>query len=256
MLNRRALLLVALGRTGAAAAGPRPSLRLAAESFPPFSFLEAGEPRGLDLEVVRPVLDGLGFDAQLSIVPWRRALLEVQQGTLDGIIGATRGDLNEREELLAFPEEPLSASFSRFYYRREQPFRFEGLFSLKGKRVAVLGGYRYPPDFTAAPYFVRQAVNTHEQCLHLLMAGRVELALVHAGVAEYVVHREGWQEKLAVDPTPIAPGQLWVGFSRRSGHEALAQRFGPALRSFKRSAAYGQLLARYGIRAETLKGVA
>lgn len=233
----------------------RPKLRLAAENFPPFSHVENGQPKGLDWEVVRPVLDGLGFDAELHVMPWKRALRDVAQGELDAVIGGTRGDLNEREELLAFPDEPLSASFSRLYFRRERPFVFDGLFTLKGKSVAVVAGYSLPPDFNAATYFHRQAVNTHEQCLRMLLAGRVDLALVHAGVAEHLIRREGWRSQLGADPTPIAPGQLYVCFSRRQGHEALARRFGEALRKYKQGPAYAALLDSYGVPAETLKGV-
>lgn len=238
-----------------AALAARPALRLAAENFPPFSHMENGRPKGLDWEVVRPVLDDLGFAAELLVMPWKRALRDVARGDLDAVIGGTRGDLNEREELLAFPDEPLSASYSRFYFRRGEAFNFDGLFTLKGKSVAVVAGYSLPADFNAAPYFHRQAVNTHEQCLRMLLAGRVDLALVHAGVAEHLIRREGWRARLAADPTPIAPGQLYVCFSRRLGHEALAQRFGDALRKYKLGPAYGALLESYGIPAETLRGV-
>lgn len=89
----------------------------------------------------------------------------------------------------------------------------------------------------------------------MLLAGRVDLALVHAGVAEHLIRREGWRAQLGADPTPIAPGQLYVCFSRRLGHEALARRFGEALRKYKLGPAYAALLESYGIPAEMLRGV-
>ena len=229
-------------------------LRVAAESFPPFSYLLDGQVQGLDFELARTVLSGLGLSLQLSILPWKRALLDIEAGELDAVLGVSRGGLNEREEMLAFPDEPLSTAFSQFYFRSDRPFVFDGLFTLKGKRVAVLAGYRHPPDFSAAAYFVREPSATHEQSLRKLLAGRVDLALVHGAVGEYLIRREGWGEQLKADPAAIAPGRLYMGFSRQRGHTLLAERFGTALQRFKRGEAYRRLLARYGLRPEVLAG--
>jgi polar amino acid transport system substrate-binding protein len=254
-LDRRHWMLssLAAGLGGSAAAANGEPLVLAAESFPPFSQMVEGQAQGLDWDVVQAVLSMLGLTARLEILPWKRALLDLEQGLLDGLIGVSPGDLNEREVVLAFPDEPLSGSHSRFFYRRAQPFVFDGLFTLKGKRISVLTGYQYPPDFNNAPYFQRDPSATHEQSLRKLLAQRVDLALVHAGVGEHLLQREGWASELAADPTPIAPGRLYVGFSRQRGRSALAQRFGQALRHFKAQPAYARLLARYGLKPDTLQ---
>lgn len=254
-LDRRHWMLgsLAAGLSTPAVRARAEPLVLAAESFPPFSQLQDGLAQGLDWDVVRAALGALGLEARLEILPWKRALVDLEEGLLDALIGVSPGDLNEREVALAFPDEPLSGSHSRFYYRKAQPFVFDGLFTLKGKRISVLTGYQYPPDFNNAPYFQRDASATHEQSLRKLLARRVDLALVHAGVGEHLLQREGWGSELAADPTPIAPGRLYVGFSRRRGHAQLAQRFGLALRQFKARPDYAKLLARYGLRPETLR---
>jgi polar amino acid transport system substrate-binding protein len=231
-----------------------PPLRVAAESFPPFSHQTDGRVEGLDFELVSRVLAGLGLRLELSILPWKRALLDLESGVLDAVLGVSRGGLNEREEMLAFPDEPMSTAFSRFYFHVERPFVFDGLFTLKGKRVAVLAGYRHPPDFSAAAYFVREPSATHEQSLRKLLARRVDLALVHGAVGEYLIRREGWGEQLRADEAAIAPGRLYMGFSRQRGHALLAERFSKALRRFKQGADYRRLLARYGLRPEVLAG--
>lgn len=254
-LSRRQIVSsgVALGLP--AVAGHLP-LQLAAEVFPPFSQQVQGRVEGLDCELVREVLGGLGLRSEIQLLPWKRALLELERGALDGVIGISRGSLNEREEVLAFPDEPLAGSHSHFYFRREQPFVFDGLFTLKGRTVAVLAGYQYPPDFMAAAYFTREPSATHEQSLRKLMAKRVDLALVHAGVGEHLVQRENWTDSLAADPAAIAPGRLYVGFARQRGHALLAQRFSEALRRYKTRPGYRSLLARYGLRPESLQAQA
>ncbi|MBB5204296.1 polar amino acid transport system substrate-binding protein [Inhella inkyongensis] len=253
-LMRRHLPWALSGLASRSALAKAAPLRVAAESFPPFTHQADGRVQGLDVELVSRVMAGLGQTLEISILPWKRALLDLEEGVLDAVLGVSRGGLNEREEMLAFPDEPLSTAYSHFYFRADRPFLFDGLFTLKGKRVAVLAGYRHPPDFSAASYFQREASATHEQSLRKLLAGRVDLALVHAAVGEYLIQREGWSEQLRADAAPIAPGRLYMGFSRQRGHALLAERFGLALQRYKRGPEYRQMLARYGLRPEVLAG--
>lgn len=220
-------------------------LVLAGEELAPYSFEEKGRPLGLHLRLCREALAPLGLSLQWRPSPWRRALADLDAGLLDGVIGATRGNLNEREQQMAFPDEPLSWTHSVFVSRRERPVVFDGLFTLRGLRIAVLAGYQYSPDFMAAAYFERQAAASHAQSLRMLLAGRVEAALMDVASARFQIHQQRLTEQLYVDTTPVAPGRLYLGFSRKRGQERWAKPFGAALRAFKRGPGFDRLLADY-----------
>jgi polar amino acid transport system substrate-binding protein len=247
-LPRRRSLLAAAVASGLAPARAEPAtLLLAGEALPPYSFEAGGGSQGLHLALCEAALAPLGLRLQWQPMPWRRALADLEGGLIDGVIGATRGNLNEREVLMAFPDEPLSWTHNVFVSRRERSLVFDGLFTLRGLRVAVLNGYQYSPDFMAAAYFQRQSAANHGQSLRMLMAGRVDAALLDVASARYLIREQGLQASLHIDAAPIAPGRLYLGFSRQREQARWAEPFAAALRRFKRGPRFAPLLAQYGL---------
>jgi len=247
VVRRSCLLGLAAGAALPTVALAAPPLLLGGEALPPYSFETEGQVGGLHLALCEAALAPLGLQMQWRPMPWRRALADLEAGLLDGVIGATRGHLNERELLMAFPDEPLSWTHNVFVSRRSRPLVFDGLFTLRGLRVAVLAGYQYRPDFMAAPYFHRQPAATHAQSLRMLLADRVDAALLDVATARYLIREQRLADQLQIDPTPIAPGRLYLGLSRRRQLARWAQPFATALRAYKRRPAFADLLAQYGL---------
>lgn len=255
-LARRPLLLLAALAASTGRAALAAPLLLAGEPLPPFSFEQAGQPAGLHWALCEQVMGRLGQTLRWEQLPWRRALADLATGRLDGIIGTTRGHLSEREEQMVFADEALSHVSTHFVSLRERPFRFDGLFTLRGLRVGVMGGYQHSPDFMAAAYFQRQSTLNHEACLRMLLVGRVDVALVDLAATRYFQHAEGLRERLHIDPHPFGRGQLLLGLARSPAHEALARRFSAALRAFKRTADYETLLRAYGLQRADVEALA
>lgn len=247
-VRRRQFFGVTAGACLSPAARPDAAvLQLAGEALPPYSFMRADRPAGLHLALCQRVLTELGLGLQWQIRPWRRALVDLEAGLLDGIVGATRGNLNEREAVMAFPDEPLSWTHNVLVSKRERPLVFDGLFTLRGLRIAVLSGYQYSPDFMAAAYFERQPSVNHEQSLRMLLADRVDAALLDVATARFLIREQGLQHRLHIDPSPIASGRLYLGFSRHRSLARWALPFAQALRRFKRGRDFAPLLAQYGL---------
>ncbi|MEJ6000424.1 transporter substrate-binding domain-containing protein [Paucibacter soli] len=247
-------LLVGLLAGIACAGAPPRTLVLAAEAFPPHVFMLQGQPRGFDYEVCEQLLRAMGYRTRLEIMPWRRALLEARAGRVDGLLGVGRGALIERESFLDFPDEPLSGTRAALYFLRAKPFVYDGLFTLKGKSVAVLQGRSYAADFMAAPYFRREPALNPEQSLRMLLAGRVDLALVDVAVGVYLSEQQGLTERIARDGATLSSSRLYLAFSRQSGHDgALSRDFSRRLTAFKHSQVYLEILSRYGLSPEMVK---
>jgi len=232
-----------LGSQGA----PARELLVVSEAFAPYVFEERGQATGFDYDVSKAVLARMGHTLKLSFAPWRRALLMAQKGEVDALLDIGRGDQNEREDFLAFPDEALSGTRVTLFYLKRKPFRYEGLFSLAGKTVGTLAGYAYSPDFANAPYFQREPVETHEQNLRKLLRGHIDFAMLDTAVGIYTARQLGVAEQIGFEPVTISGGKLYIAFSRSRGHESLAREFGKALSAFKQSAEYRTLFARYGI---------
>lgn len=82
--------------------------------FPPFAYLESGIVRGIAVDKVVPVLEALGVDYQLSLVPnYGRALEEVKQGRAVGFFLASENAL--RNKVARFSQPVMLNNWSWFY---------------------------------------------------------------------------------------------------------------------------------------------
>ncbi|WP_172205152.1 ABC transporter substrate-binding protein [Niveibacterium sp. COAC-50] len=222
-------------------------LLVVSEAFAPYVFEEQGQPTGFDYDVSKAVLARMGHTLKLSFAPWKRALLMAQKGEVDALLDIGRGDQNEREDFLAFPDEALSGTRITLFYLKRNPFRYEGLFSLAGKTVGTLAGYAYSPDFANAPYFQREAVETHEQNLRKLLRGHIDFAMLDTAVGIYTARRLGVADQIGYEPISISGGKLYIAFSLARGQQSLARDFSKTLSAFKQTAEYRAIFARYGI---------
>ena len=82
--------------------------------FPPFAYLEDGIARGIAVDKVAPVLEALGLDYQLTLVPnYGRALKEVKQGRAVGFFLATENA--ERNKVARLSQPVMLNNWSWFY---------------------------------------------------------------------------------------------------------------------------------------------
>lgn len=225
-------------------------LRLVSESWPPFAYECDSKACGVDVELVAHVLAKLGYQIQIQFVPWPRALARIQAGEADAILDISKGESNEREHSLLFPSEPLSISSHSLFYRKSEPFVYEGLTSLRGKRVAVVRGYNYSANFMSAAFFSRDPGVGHEQNMKKLVRGRVDLALMDTAVGIHLIRTLDVEDQIAKDPTLFISGKLYLAFASRPEYANLVSGFERELIAFKRTVDYEKLLLRYGLSPE------
>lgn len=241
------LLMLLWSSVAAVAVEPLKTLRLVTESWPPYAYDCAGKACGMDVEVAMLVLARLGYEAKIQFVPWPRAQAQLQAGKADAILDISKGEINERESFLRFPAEPLSTSSSSLFYRKAEPFTYQGLASLRGKRVAVVRGYNYSANFMSATHFFRESGVSHEQNMKKLARGRVDLALMDTAVGFYLIHMLRLEGAIACDPTRFVSAKLYLAFASRPELAELVADFDRELMAYKRTVDYQQLLARYGL---------
>ncbi len=82
--------------------------------FPPFAYLDQGIVRGIAVDKVVPVLEALGLDYQLTLVPnYGRALEEVKQGRAVGFFLASENA--QRNKVARFSQPVMLNNWSWFY---------------------------------------------------------------------------------------------------------------------------------------------
>lgn len=72
---------------------------------PPDGYLKDGRPVGRNIDIVKTACLRQGYKCTIRIVPWKRALHMVKNGSAHGIIDAAFNE--ERAQFLYYPDEPI-----------------------------------------------------------------------------------------------------------------------------------------------------
>lgn len=145
----------------------------AADPYPPY--VDQTHPKeGLALELIRASLQTQGYLVKMEFVPWARAEAEVKFGHYDILPDVWVTDA--RKKVFKF-SKPYVSSKVKFISLKASPFVFDGLSSLKGKRVGTIRGYGYNDPFLKSGEFIRDEVNDFTVNIKKLIAGRIDLTL-------------------------------------------------------------------------------
>ena len=148
-----ALALLALARGGLAPAAER--VRYCDYPvYPPVSWSDGHEVRGLSPQVVKRVLGGLGYDVQVVVLGnWKRCLMDAAAGRVDVVLAYRTA---QRDQGLAFAEAPVLREEVALFYNRRKPVRFQTLDDLSRYRGGLLFGARLQGRRHAFPTSARQ----------------------------------------------------------------------------------------------------
>ena len=241
-------VLASLLLGGSALADEQPTLTILTELWPPYVMRDDnGELVGADLDLARAVLLQMGYRTEVKVLPWKRVLQQAHLKQGDAVLDVFY--VKDRQEWLHYPEEPLSRSGEVLFYAADRPVKFEQLSDLKGLRIGVQADYAYSPDFLADKGVIRVAMTGDGKMvkqLHLMMAGRLDGVVLNERVGRYLLRTQGLQDQVAyAAPLLTEDNRNFLGFTHKPGHDQLAIQFSSALKAFKQTPAYQQLLARY-----------
>lgn len=222
-------------------------LRLVSTAWSPFTN-ESGQAR-FALDLVEAAFGRFGMSATTTIVDPDAFTTALLNGPFDGSAAAWKDA--ERERALVFSQAYLENRLV-LVGRRGANVSAAALADLKGKRVAIVGGYAYGDGIdSAGPTFVRS--KTEEDSLSLLLASSVDYTLMDELVVEYIVshYPTEVQSKLQLGSTPLMTRPLYLAV-RRSLPDAnsIVARFNAQLRGMIADRTYHRLLHVDWIRAD------
>lgn len=221
---------------------PLPVLQLAVEdSWPPYADA-AG--RGLSTDIVLAAFAAVGVEVTIEVKPYSRVMRDLKAGLVDGGYNITRMTANQ--ERFIFGEEPLTTATVSFYYR---PGAVKAYWSATdvptGTRIATIIDYDYGDHFESQRERFREyKVMRQSQIIHMLLAGRVDVAVMYDRVAAYTLNTLGLPQETLVRGETIHPSDVYVAFSR---HNPRAQEYAAlldeGLRKIRQNGVYDQILA-------------
>ncbi|MDY0162613.1 substrate-binding periplasmic protein [Desulfobotulus sp.] len=218
----------------------------ACDPWPPF--VDPQHPKeGVSMEIIRAAYATQGYAIKLEYVPWARA----EQGVKDGVYDFLPPTwmTHERQKYLLY-SEPYAVNQIKFIKRKDDPFEFTGMESLKGKTIGIVRGYGYGDAFLTATHFRREEANDLISNTRKLIAGRIDLTLEDEIVARVRLAQENpnllndisfTRNALSRNPLHIAAGL------KNPKHQEIITAFNKGLAEIRKNGTYAAILASYGI---------
>ena len=222
-----------------AAAQTTTQLRLVSTIWPPFTN-NSGQPR-FALDLVEEGTRRIGVTTTTAFVEAAKFTPALLTGPFDGSGAAWKDP--ERERALLF-SQPYLENRLILVARRGGDVSARALAELKGKRIAIVGGYSYGDTIdTAGPTFVRS--RGEEDSLALLLKSAVDYTLMDELVVEYIVdhHPEEARTRLQFGARPLITRQLFFAVRRTlPDGQSIIDRFNGQLRAMITDHTYHKLL--------------
>ncbi|MBH9553733.1 substrate-binding periplasmic protein [Inhella gelatinilytica] len=238
VFTRRSVLTALAGASSALQASP--ALHVVGSEDWPYRRFGPGEPTGLYFDLLRAAAESARWPLRFTEVPAARALLMLERGDADAMIGPIR--TAEREKYLHYSRVTLPPEDKVIYTLPSAP-KVEGVGDLMGRRLGVQLGKRYGPLIDDNPQLQRIELSTYRAALTLIQLGRLDAALVPERQGDALL--QVLKLPLHKQPFRITGETPHLVFSKRSAWLPRIQELEAAFERLHQSGAWNAALQRY-----------
>ncbi len=220
-------------------------MELICDEWPPYQIVENSHVTGFGTEIVKTVLERMGVNiSSLNVYPWKRAITMMEKGEAHALFSANYA--KEREAFARYPEEALIQS-PWVLWVREDGLKFDSFEDLKGKRIGVVRGYSYTPEFLdfIQKNAVVDDVTDDETNFRKLNGGRIDYAVAEMGNGYHLLKKLKLNRIVPIKDKPIKSDGLYLIFNKNRVSKETAERFSAELKKFKQEEAYQILYRQY-----------
>lgn len=207
-------------------------LILVDETAPPYMYDTPLGPAGVCPAIVREVFHRLGETVTIQAVPWKRLLVQLENGSA-GVACARMTD--ERLELLDFTDSLLPISFA-ILARRGRITEYNGLSSLHGRTIGIRRGWSYGETFdharTGGLMRIEEA-SGDGQNLEKLLDGRIDAAILAEPSADMLLAAFDAGDRIVVFGDDTMTGDKRIAFPKSANKGALIGRINAALAAMR-----------------------
>ncbi len=218
-------------------------LVLVTTSFPPFSYLEDNQPKGLAVEVLKEAFSRMRQEIRITFLPFARAIEMVKSGEADGIFPFALSE--ERKTFVRFPSEILLTDPGALFVRADSSIVFSGDYgALRNYTFGIQRGTSHGPVFTQAldTYAIKVDLAADQvQNVQKLTAGRFEIAVGPRLVLQYAAKRTGKLQEIKLLHSGISDGIAYVGFAKQKNLDSSIARFDETLKKMHQDGTYARI---------------
>jgi len=184
--------------------------------YPPMSWSDGHQVRGLAPTVVRELFARMGYQVQNVVLGnWKRCLMDAAAGRVDVVLAYNS---DQRDQRMHFSTEPVMREEVAVFYNRKRPVQFQQLEDLAGYRGGLLYGESYGAEFDrfVARHQNIERVSSSQQNFGKLIRGRIDYVIQERRTGQlFIEHLPGAQD-IRVLPSALSVDYLRVAVSRQS----------------------------------------
>ena len=221
-------------------------INLVTVDYPPYYGSTLKNERPLT-EIVTLAFEKVGYQVDVTYVPWARAVKEAKAGRADGLHGAWYSD--ERTEWFVYSDKLPGNELVFFKRKGTGPDGFTTYDDLKPYKVGIVRGYRNPPEFDTAKLKTSEAASDKLNILKL-GKGRVDLALIDRANAKYILANEltEYQDSLEAIEPPVEVLPMYLLISKKiDDHQKKVDDFNRGLKILIDEGGVDEILKRHNM---------
>jgi len=226
---------------GPASAANEP-LRLLTEDFPPVNFQQDGVVKGLSVEIVQEIERRLGLKDEITLMPWSRALREVQGPGRVALFAMARTPA--REKLFKWVG-PIVTFYSSLYAPARGGLRLRSMDDAKRAESVLVVRDWYTSEQLATMGF-RNLVPVADPVtgIRMLLAGRATLFATERLSMPQTMAQAGIPEESLEIVYSFASSEGYIAFSHETP-DSLVQLWNDKLREMKRDGSFRTIYKRW-----------
>lgn len=221
---------------------------LTGDPWPPYveGVLGQEATHGTVVELAKEVFRRLnGVQLSLPMIPWNRALREVEHGTKDGILGLLKTE--ERERYMIYTEPLFSARSLVWYTKNKFPrgFYWNSINDLAKYKVGVIQGYSYGDEIDSAIQsgdFPVVQVATVDLLFKMLAKERIDIAIENDSVGYALASQSSPEVAILPAEKAIETEVLYIAFSKKSNAQKLIPQINQILSELRKEGFMDRLL--------------
>lgn len=220
------------------AVGPRPVIVGADWDYPPYEYLEGGEPQGFNIDLLQALAKVLDLDVDLRLGPWFQVRTDLEEGRLDFLTGMFHSPARARH--VDFTTPFLTVRHAIFTRRGSS---IGGVEDLAGREILVeeldvMHEFILAQPFEATVIPVKGA----EEMLRILASGRHDAALLGRVQGLYLIERHGLSN-LVEAGEPFLPSNYCLAVPK--GHDELRELLNEGLAILRATGRYDEIYRKW-----------
>lgn len=182
-------------------AADKPLYFVCGEGFPPFSYKENNEIKGMDVETVLEMAERLNIKVKIELKPWNRVLSMTELGKCDGAFSCFK---TEQRQRFALYTAPVNYSTYSIFVKKGNEFEFSSITDLYGKLFGKNRGLAVSDEFDQAVKEGKiSVIEISSNLVDLAMLNRFDMFVDNLLLTQYQLKKKNLSGQITPLPRPV-----------------------------------------------------